>query len=224
MVKNFPLVHNFPVKRAIIFDLDNCLSAANEVGTHLFEPVFDAIRRANRNCDTLSDATIERAFSDCWRHPLDWVAKTYGFSEEMLAAGWKASVGLQVETPMHGYSDLHTLKEFSALLFLVTSGFRRLQESKVRALGFEKLFAKVYVDAIDEPDRKGKQKIFEEILGTYQFKPEDVLVVGDNPDSEIEAGNRLGIGTAQILRPGVPRGNNALHYIHDLSELKDLVG
>ena len=224
MVKNFPLVHNFPVKRAIIFDLDNCLSAANEVGTHLFEPVFDAIRRANRNCDTLSDAAIERAFSDCWRHPLDWVAKTHGFTDEMLAAGWNESVGLQVETAMRGYSDLYILKELSGLLFLVTSGFRRLQESKIRALGLERFFAKVYVDAIDEPDRKGKQKIFERILETYQLKPEDALVVGDNPDSEIEAGNRLGIRTVQILRPGVPRGNNALHYIQGLSELKDLVG
>lgn len=42
---------------------------------------------------------------------------------------------------------------------------------------------------------------------------DEVLVVGDNPDSEIEAGNRLGLRTVQVLRPGVPRGNNATHYI-----------
>jgi FMN phosphatase YigB (HAD superfamily) len=34
--------------RAIIFDLDNCLSAADEPRKELLEPVFDAIRRANR--------------------------------------------------------------------------------------------------------------------------------------------------------------------------------
>jgi putative hydrolase of the HAD superfamily len=50
-----------------------------------------------------------------------------------------------------------------------------------------------------------------------------VLVVGDNPDSEIEAGNRLGIPTVQVLRPGVPHGNNATRYIHDLVELKGLL-
>ena len=33
--------------RAIIFDLDNCLSAADEPGKGLLEPVFDAIRRVN---------------------------------------------------------------------------------------------------------------------------------------------------------------------------------
>jgi FMN phosphatase YigB (HAD superfamily) len=47
--------------------------------------------------------------------------------------------------------------------------------------------------------------------------------VGDNPDSEIEAGNRLGITTVQILRLGVPHGNNATQYIHDLAELKGLL-
>lgn len=127
--------------RAIIFDLDNCLSAADEPGKGLVEPVFDAIR----------------------------------------------------------------------------------QESKIKALGFERLFTAIYVDAIDEADRKGKQRTFEEILHVYQLRPEAVLVVGDNPDSEIEAGNRLGIPTVQVLRPGVPRGHNATHHIHGLAELKGLL-
>ncbi len=30
--------------KALIFDLDNCLAAANEVEEHLFEPAFEAIR------------------------------------------------------------------------------------------------------------------------------------------------------------------------------------
>jgi putative hydrolase of the HAD superfamily len=53
--------------------------------------------------------------------------------------------------------------------------------------------------------------------------PEEVLVVGDNPESEIEAGNQLGITTVQILRPGVTRGNNASYYIDELAELTMLV-
>ena len=79
----------------------------------------------------------------------------------------------------------------------------------------------VFVDAIDEPNRKGKEGIFQQILETYQLAPADVLVVGDNPDSEIEAGNRLGLTTVQILRPGVPRADNATLYIHSLIELNE---
>jgi FMN phosphatase YigB (HAD superfamily) len=207
--------------RAIIFDLDNCLSAADEVGRGLLEPVFDAIRQANKGA--LPGEALGRAFEDCWRHPLDWVAREYGFTDEMLAAGWEVAARTEVEAPMRGYPDLGALAELPAMLFLVTSGFRRLQDSKIRALQFESLFEGVHVDAIDEADRQGKEGLFREILKTYQLAPEEVLIVGDNPDSEIEAGNRLGLRTVQILRPGVPRGDNATHYIHSLAELKGLL-
>lgn len=204
--------------KALIFDLDNCLAAANEIGEHLFEPAFAAIRAANRG--TLSEETLKEAFSECWRHPLDFVAEKYGFSRDMLAAGWEVFSGLAVQTPMKGYDDLVVLRELPVELYLVTSGFRRLQESKIKALDFEHLFTGVHVDAIDEAGRKGKQGIFESILDDKQFKPEEVIVVGDNPDSEIEAGNKLGMKTVQILRPGVPRGSNATHYVNTLAELK----
>jgi putative hydrolase of the HAD superfamily len=207
--------------RAIIFDLDNCLSAADEPGRELLDPVFDAIRRVNHG--RLSDEALAEAFSDFWRHPLDFVAKKHGFTEEMLAGGWAVYVRLEVAAPMRGYADLCTLAELPVLLFLVTSGFRRLQESKIKALGFERLFKAIYVDAIDEADRKGKQNTFAGILNAYQLRPKEVLVVGDSPDSEIEAGNRLGITTVQVLRDGVPRGNNANHYIDNLAELKVLL-
>jgi HAD superfamily hydrolase (TIGR01549 family) len=206
--------------KAVIFDLDNCLSAADEVGRGLLEPVFDAVRRANKG--RLSGEELARAFEDCWRFPLDWVARAHGFSDEMLAAGWEAAKGVEVTTPMRGYPDLYALAELGARLFLVTSGFRRLQESKIKALGLAPRFEAIYVDAIEEAGRKGKRGIFEEILDAYALDPSEVLVVGDNPDSEIEAGNRLGMRTVQIQRPGVPRRPGATHYIQSLSELKGL--
>ena len=48
--------------------------------------------------------------------------------------------------------------------FLVTSGFRQLQESKVRTLGFANRFAGIYIDALDEPNRRGKHGFFQDIL------------------------------------------------------------
>lgn len=185
--------------KAIIFDLDNCLCAADEVGKPLYEPAFSAIRQANRG--TLTDGQLAAAFSDIWRKPLDFVARQHNFSEAMLESGWRILTRLEVTAPLRGYPDLDSLGNLAALRFLVTSGFRRLQESKIRALGFEQLFTAIYIDAIDEPDHKGKQRLFAEILETHQLAPKEVLVVGDSPDSEIRAGNNLGITTVQILRP-----------------------
>ena len=124
---------------------------------------------------------------------------------------------------MQGYGDLAVLKELPVQRFLVTSGFRRLQESKVRALDFADWFAAIHIDAIDEVERKGKYGIFEELLTRHGLPPEAVLVVGDNPDSEIEAGNHLRMRTIQILRPGVPRSDKAKAHINGLAELKGLL-
>ena len=211
------------MKRAVILDLDNCLAAADEVGRHLLEPAFDAIREASGG--TLSGEALSEAFSDCWRHPLDRVAARHGFSPAMLAAGWKALSTIEVTTPMHGYGDLAELATLAALgvrLFLVTSGFRRLQESKIRALVLAPLFTATFVDAIDEPERKGKLGLFRLILERYRLAPGDVLVVGDSPESEIAAGNQLGIDTVQILRPGVPRTSAATFHVGSLAELRYL--
>ena len=207
--------------KALIFDLDNCLAAANEVGEDVFKPAFEAMRNANRG--TLTDEQLAEAFQEIWRQPLDFVAQKFDFSQEMLAAGWGVFSQTVVETPMRGYGDLAVLRELPFELYLVTSGFRGLQESKVKALQIADLFRGIEIDAIDEDDRKGKQGVFASILERKELKPEEVIVVGDNPDSEIEAGNRLGIRTVQILRPGVLRANNATFYIETFHELKTLL-
>lgn len=206
---------------AIIFDLDSCLCEANEVGDHLFAPAFAAIRSANHGA--VPEAALQAAFAECWRCAFDAVARKYGFSEAMRAAGWAEFARTEVTEPMRGYADLAVLRELPVRLFLVTSGFRRLQESKIKALGFAAWFSAVRIDAIDEPGRIGKAGIFAELLKEHRLKPAEVLVVGDNPESEITAGNRLGMATVQILRPGVPRGDNANHYIYGLAELKGLL-
>jgi putative hydrolase of the HAD superfamily len=207
--------------KAVVFDLDNCLAAADEIGHERLEPMFEAIRRAGDR--RLPEEALERAFADCWRLPLDAVAEKHGFSDEMLAAGWAVGSRIVVDAPMSGYADLATLRDLPVKLFLVTSGFRDLQESKIDALAVRPLFEGIYVDAIDEPNRRGKAGIFREILARYALAPGDVLVVGDNPESEIDAGNRLGMTTVQILRPGVAAGANARYSIHGLGELRELI-
>jgi HAD superfamily hydrolase (TIGR01509 family) len=205
------------VTAALIFDLDSCLCAANEVGDQLFKPAFDAIRKANHG--DVADDLLKQAFSDCWRFPFGDVAHKYRFTDEMTKVGFSAFSQIEVAQPMYGYGDLNVLRELPRKLFLVTSGFRRLQESKINALGIRSLFTEIRIDAIDEPGSKGKLRIFQEIVEKHSFKPDEVIVVGDNPDSEITAGNRLGMKTVQVLRAGVPRGNNATHHITTLNEL-----
>lgn len=207
--------------RAVIFDLDNCLASAREPGEALFAPAFAAIRDANHG--RLSPRALQAAFDDCWRLALDAVARKHDFSDEMLRAGWKVFERLEVGSSMRGYGDLDVLGELPARLFLVTSGFRRLQESKISALGLGRWMEEAYVDAIDEPDRPGKRGLFQRILRDCALAPAEAVAVGDNPESEIEAANRLGMRSVQILRPGVERGGNAAFHVRSLDELAGLL-
>ena len=207
--------------KAVIFDLDSCLAAADEVGKVLFAHAFDAIRAANEG--HVPEDRLATAFNDCWRFPFDFICDKYGFTAEMRSAGFAAFAQTEVTQQMHGYGDLDVLRDIRAKLFLVTSGFRRLQLSKVKALGIEHLLTELHIDAIDEEGPKGKRRAFESILQKHQLAPAEVLVVGDNPESEIAAGNSLGITTIQTIRPGVQPSPNATHQVNSLHELKQFL-
>jgi FMN phosphatase YigB (HAD superfamily) len=206
---------------AIIFDLDNCLAAADEPGEELLEPVFAAVRNVNHG--SLSDAALDRAFRDCWFHAFDWVARRHGFTDAMRRAGWEVFREIEVRAPMRGYGDLDVLPVLGDVRFLVTSGFRRLQESKVRALGVAPAFREVIVDAVDEPSRVGKEGIFSHLMARHELAREDVLVVGDNVESELAAARRLGVPSVQTLRPGVMPAPDVRLRVANLRELEGLV-
>ena len=124
---------------------------------------------------------------------------------------------------MRGYGDLHVLTTLPLRRFLVTSGFRHLQISKIGALGIENAFERVFVDGLDDPDRKGKLGIFRDILCSLGSEPSDVLVVGDNAESEIAAGKELGMPTVQVLRAGVLRSDQAKWHVSSLTDLGSLI-
>ncbi len=206
------------IERALIFDLDNCLASSKEPGDDFFDPVFSAVRKANEG--TVPEDRLGAAFHDFWFVAFDEVAERYGFTDAMLEAGRRAFLGLEVRTPMHGYGDLDELPRLGDRRFLVTSGFRRLQESKVRALGIAPLFEAVVIDAVDEPDHPGKERVFADLIAERGLDRRGVVVVGDNPDSELAAARRLGLRAVQIVRQGV-RPANGYDRVHVLAELRE---
>ena len=151
------------------------------------------------------------------------MAEKYSFTQAMKEAGWRAFLEVEVTTPMHGYGDLEVLRELKVRRFLVTSGFRRLQESKIRALNIAPLFMQIVVDAIDEPGARGKLAIIQDLMRTQQLVAARMLIVGDNRDSELAAGRKLGVRTVQTLRPGVPRDPETTHHISNFHELLSLL-
>ena len=186
-----------------VFDLDNCLMDARAVGP-FFEPAFEAVRQANQGA--LSPQALDQALQACWFTAFDLVAQRHRFTPAMRAAGWRQFSQMQATAPLQGYADIGLLPRIPLRRYLVTSGFRRLQDSKIDALGIRPWFEQVLIDAIDAPPTgagHGKQALFEQILTREGCTPRQMLVVGDNPLSELAAGRALGATTVQTVRPGV---------------------
>lgn len=200
-----------------IFDLDNCLLDARAVGS-LFEPALNAVRQANQGA--LPPDRLEEALEQCWYTAFDLVAERYGFTQAMRAAGWHQFSQMQVTGPLQGYPDIALVPRIPLRRYLVTSGFRRLQDSKIDALGIRPWFEQVVIDAIDDPSgHQGKQAIFAQILAREGCPPQSALVVGDNPLSELAAGRALGATTVQTVRPGVAPWALADHQVDGLEGL-----
>jgi putative hydrolase of the HAD superfamily len=137
---------------------------------------------------------------------------------------WKReSTKLEVLEPLRLFDDVGSLWTLSLRRFLVTTGFRRFQESKVRALGIENQFEAVLVDAVDEPARKGKDGLFRQILEHCELDSSQVVVLGDSPESEIAVGNRLGMVTVQMLREDVAPTKHARFRIQSCAELPNIL-
>ena len=206
-----------------VFDLDNCLMDARAVGP-LFEPAFEAVRQANQGA--LSPQALDQALQACWFTAFDLVAQRHHFTPAMRAAGWRQFSQMEATAPLQGYADIGLLPRIPLRRYLVTSGFRRLQDSKIDALGIRPWFEQVLIDAIDAPPTgagHGKRALLEQILTREGCTPRQMLVVGDNPLSELAAGRALGATTVQTVRPGVEPWPLADHRVEGLQGLLALL-
>lgn len=210
--------------RALICDLDNTLFSADSIPAVLLDPIVDAVRKANSGPDAIPDEQLADAIAAFRRVSFDRVVDSYRLPPAVRDAWVQAMVKLRVTGHLIPFPDVRALAALRLRRFLVTTGYRGLQESKVRALGIGDLFEAVHVDALDDPaTRPGKRGLFRSILAEHRFAPSEVVVLGDSAESEIAAGNRLGIPTVQVLRSGVERCEEAQFRIVDLTELRAVI-
>lgn len=89
-------------------------------------------------------------------------------------------------------NNLESLKE-NYSLYLVTMGSYKTQAQKVRSLGIEKYFEKVFI--LNGFIGERKQTAFQKILTSKNIKPTELLSVGNRLSSEIRDAKILGSET-----------------------------
>jgi putative hydrolase of the HAD superfamily len=126
------------------------------------------------------------------RQPFQVVANEFSFSERLISDCLQLLSDLIYDEKMDPFEGYEILKNIPCKKYLVTTGFTKLQHSKIRQLNIDKDFETIFV--IDPGKSKlTKKDIFQKILAEHQYKPQEVLVIGDDIHSEIKAAKELGM-------------------------------
>ncbi len=201
-------------KKAIILDLDNTIYAVHSIGHTLFASLFNLIEEERLYTDKM-DAIKD----DIMRRPFQLVAKDHGFSEALSAKAIAHLKTLSFEGRIDPYPDYQFVRELLINKFLVTTGFKNLQQSKIAAMDIAKDFKEVH---IVDPGESGRTKkdVFADIMQRHGYKNEDVLVVGDDLHSEIKAAQELGADVALYDREN---HHSAVSNITRIGNFKELI-
>jgi len=205
--------------KAIIFDLDMCILDTHTLTGPFFQPVLDALYNSE-----LSAALKEKINALLWTTGLDDVLDMFSVPRDVAEKMREAYRQIEVPDGIKTFGDEEFIRGLPVKKVLVTTGYRKFQQTKIDKLGITDLFDEIIIDELDYRDkRKGKKRIFEELLRNNGWGKSEVLAVGDNPVSELGAAKALGIMTVQTLRPTVEKWGEADYHIHSFRELADLI-
>lgn len=173
--------------KAIFFDLDNTIYDVNSIAKELLTPLFDLIKSSGEFSIPFEDVK-----NLILQKPLQTVAEKSGFSKRLLEqciAHLKGSEFHGKISPFEGFMETALLPVDK---FLVTSGFTKMQLSKVRGMKLNDFFNEIHVVDFFEKERT-KKDVFIQIMSKHHYLPSEILVLGDDLHSEIKAAKELGM-------------------------------
>ncbi len=174
-------------KKALILDLDNTIYPVSSIGERLFRSLFELISSHGE-----FEGPFEAVRREIMRKPFQKVAAEFNFSESLTRQGINLLNNLAYEYDMSPFPDYAEVSRLPHRKFLVTTGFTVMQQSKVKQLGIAGDFEEIH---IVDPDQSTltKKDVFSDIITRHGFTPTELLVIGDDPESEIQAATSLGI-------------------------------
>ncbi len=181
---------------SLILDLDDTIFPTRSIGREYLEPLFRKIPFPEYG---YTEKDIEDIFDALWEHPMADVAASYNFPEKLIREYHHFASVQPFEFNIRPYQDYDFLTSLPQTMHLVTTGTTPVQQKKIDALGIRADFKHILVN---DPFifEGGKKACFEKILEIESLQPDEVLVIGDNKDSEIAAAKKLAIPWVLIDR------------------------
>jgi putative hydrolase of the HAD superfamily len=197
-------------KEYLILDLDNTIYPVHSIGDALFKTLFELIEKTGE-----FEGPLELVKRDIMRKPYQVVAKEYRFSDALTTSGIDLLKNLEYTGPIRPFEDYALVSKTPQQKFLVTTGFKKLQESKIRGMKIQNDFTEIrIVDPMTSSITK--KDVFLELIVKYALTKQKLLIVGDDPDSELKAAREIGVDA-------VLYDKLQLHLGSDLPRIEDYV-
>ena len=183
------------MKRALILDLDNTIYPVSSISENLFGQLFSLLNQHADIINTHEDTErVNKIKDEMTRRPFQHIADEFSLDAGLRNKMMDTLRNMAYSLPMQTFKDYVHIRSISLDKFLVTTGFRKLQMSKVKMLGIEQDFKSIHI--VDpEISRQTKKDVFAQIMQTHNYSAADLLVIGDDPGSEIKAARELEIDT-----------------------------
>ena len=183
-------------KTTLFIDLDNTIYPVSSIGDALFQPILELIG----NEPSLIN-NMEAIKMDMMRRPFQKVAKDFNFSKSLTQEVLDQLAETVCTGPMHTFDDYDQLRSLSQIKFLITTGFTKMQRSKVHLLQIEDDFKEIHI--VDpQQSRLTKKDVFLDLMNRYELSKASILVIGDDPNSELKAASELNLDTVLFDRIG----------------------
>jgi putative hydrolase of the HAD superfamily len=185
---------NSHMKRALILDLDNTIYPVSSIADNLFAQLFKTLDQNAGLINTVDTNRVNKIKDEMTRRPFQHIADEFELDAELRNKMVGVLKSMTYDLPMQPFEDYVHIRSIPLEKFLVTTGFIKLQMSKIKMLGIEQDFKTIH---IVDPEVSGQTKkdVFADIMLIHGYEPTDLLVIGDDPESEIKAAKALGIDT-----------------------------
>ena len=200
--------------KAIILDLDNTIYPVRSIADEFFPPLFDLIHK-----DGTHEEQFDEIKKEIMRRPFQMVAKEFAFSDELISKGMKFFKDATYLGKIKAFDDYAEVKKINIDKFLVTTGFLKLQQSKIRGMKIEDDFKEIHIIDLASSTQT-KKDVFLDIMNRHQYNKAELLVIGDDPLSEIKAAQDLGIDVVLYDKENLYPNLNGIKRINDFKDLK----
>jgi len=206
----------------LILDLDDTIFETKLMNPRIFDSAITLIK--NHYEQNYRGLKYEEIIAELWSYPVDVVFAKYNTKKSLVTEFYKMIDEIDFQKlAIKTYEDYKAIKTIKIEKILVTTGLQKLQLAKIKALKIENDFDHIYIDDPRLFPRKHKIDIFKQILLGTKKEPQEIWVIGDNPESEIKSGKVLVMKTIQRKSNSKKISEFADFKIESFEELQGII-